>query len=185
MGVLSKRISTLIPFGKTIWEAKWKQLILFPQYYKETNITINMTFDENESIIDYKCLSNVLDVVSVLIMLCCLCTIVFLKGTVAKFSLPNVKSAFRLNLNSLPAAESTKGAYSNVSGINSFKSPLKVIFTLILVSEDVNVKTILENRSDIDLVIPLSALRCIANGSNLKRRWMIPFSVKTVPVNKG
>lgn len=52
-------------------------------------------------------------------MLCCLSTNIFcLKGTVAKFSLPNVKSAFRLDLNSLPAPESTKAAYSNKSGIN-------------------------------------------------------------------
>lgn len=148
-------------------------------------MTINMTFDENESIIDYKCLCNVLDVVSVLTMLCCFCTHFFFKGTVAKFSFPNVKSAFRLDINSLPAAESTRGTYSNVSGIYSNLQLLTKCQCYILVSEDVNVKTILENRSDIDLVVPLSTLKCIANGSNLKRKWMIPFSVKTLTVSKG
>lgn len=53
----------LVSFGKIIWETKWEKIKLWPQFYQELS-TINATFHEGESTIDFKCISNLLDLVS-------------------------------------------------------------------------------------------------------------------------
>ncbi|KAL1491862.1 hypothetical protein ABEB36_012394 [Hypothenemus hampei] len=53
------------------------------------------------------------------------------------------------------------------------------------VNDDVYVKKILENHHEIDIVISLSGLKCLTDTTDLKRRWILPLTVKAVPIGNG
>ena len=55
---------------------------------------------------------------------------------------------------------------------------------LILVSQDVNILEIMQ-KHDVDVVISASTLKCLADNSDPKRRWMIPVVVKNIDIPKG
>ncbi|XP_066157895.1 uncharacterized protein [Euwallacea fornicatus] len=139
------KMKALVPYGQLVWEAKWKRLTSYPQFYKELT-TINLNFDETESVIDFQCINNVLDL-----------------GTVPKFTQPNFKGCCYL-VNTLPQGKN------------------KLVNSSLPVSDDKTVQSILESQKHIDIVVSLSGLKCIADTSDLKKRWMIPFVVKTMRV---
>ncbi|XP_076251590.1 uncharacterized protein LOC143190894 isoform X1 [Rhynchophorus ferrugineus] len=88
------------------------------------------------------------------------------KGILAKFSKPTLKSPCFLKSKTLPPSENDQ--------VNFSKLP---------VSQDKNIDNILQNH-DIDLIISASGLKCLSDNSNLKAKWLIPISVKTITIQK-
>ncbi|XP_050310892.1 uncharacterized protein LOC126746615 [Anthonomus grandis grandis] len=136
----------LVTFGERVWQQKWQSISSYPQFYNEI-ATINLSFNENESVIDYNCTGTALEL-----------------GTLARFSPPNLQCPVTLTNVNLPDGEWWVKRSSS-------RMP---------VSRDRNVDKLLETRGDIDVVVSSSCLKCLADTSDGKRRWMIPFVVKTV-----
>ncbi|XP_030760385.1 uncharacterized protein LOC115885569 [Sitophilus oryzae] len=100
--------SSIYLHGKNAWVRKWQRIYFYPQFYREMRM-FNMSFSENESIIEFKFINNVLEL-----------------GTLAKFLNPNLKSECILKCVTLPSIEKTDILYSNLP-VNEDKNVYDII----------------------------------------------------------